>query len=69
MNELKEWPPALIVATVCLLGVVISLPIAIGYLFAPEWGWMVLTLELLIFGKQNFDIWTEEKAQMKERAK
>lgn len=67
MNELNSWPPALLAATVCFVGAAVALPIAIGYLTSPGFGWLTLFVELLIFAKQMHEQYTEEKEQMRER--
>lgn len=61
MNELKEWPLSLLLAAVFLAGAAITLPISIGYLFAPGLGWLTLTAELALFAKQAHGIYMEER--------
>lgn len=67
MNELTEWPKSLLVATVCYVGALITLPIAVGCLTEPGWGWLALFVECAFHAKQFNDVYQQEKEQAKER--
>lgn len=59
MNELKEWPASLLMATAQLLCFFVAAPIGIGCLAGAGWGWLTFALLCLIGAKASNDVYRE----------
>ena len=61
MTILKDWHPALLLATALFVLGIVSLDLAIGYLFGVGWGWLCLGVECLLGARQVIGLYREER--------